>query len=90
MMILVALMKQLTLSSIYKTFLLKAHLSKSKARTFWDEGSSRVLIRGEFAEKLGLLKRKVQYSVEVVGREVEQRSGYIYLFSFVDMFGKSH
>ena len=61
-----------------------------KARTFWDEGSSRVLIREEFAEGLGLAKKGIRYSIEVVGKEVEYMTGHIYLLSLVDMYGKSH
>ena len=61
-----------------------------KARTFWDEGSSRVLIREAFAEALGLAKKRIRYSIEVVGKEVEHMDGNIYLLSLVDMFGKSH
>ena len=61
-----------------------------KARTFWDDGSSRVLIREEFAEGLGLTKKKIRYSIEVVGKEVEYMDGFIYLLSLVDMYGKSH
>ena len=60
-----------------------------KARTFWDRGSTRVLIRQEFAESLGLVKKKVSYTLEAVG-SVSEMTGYIYLISLVDMYGKSH
>ena len=63
---------------------------EQKARTFWDEGSSRVLIREAFAEALGFPKKRIRYSIEVVGKEVEYMDGNIYLLSLVDMFGKSH
>ena len=60
-----------------------------KARTFWDRGSTRVLIREEFGERLGLVKKKVSYTLEVVG-SVERKTGYIYLLSLKDMYGGSH
>ena len=59
------------------------------ARTFWDRGSSRVLIRKEFGERLGLVKKRVSYTLEVVG-SVEKITGYIYLLSLKDMYGGSH
>ena len=60
-----------------------------EARVFWDDGSTRVLIREEFAEQLHLVRREVKYSLEVVG-SVQERTGYIYLLSLVDMYGQSH
>ena len=59
------------------------------ARTFWDEGSSRVLIREEFDERLGLVKKKIKYTLETVGTR-EQKTVYIYLLGLVDMYGKPH
>ena len=46
--------------------------STVKARTFWDEGSSRVLIREKFAEDLGLIKKK-KYTLETVGSVEEKQ-----------------
>ena len=63
--------------------------SSIKARTFWDEGSSRVLIREKFAEDFGLIKKEVKYTLETVGT-VEEKTGYLYLVNFVDMYGQSH
>ena len=59
------------------------------ARVFWDDGSTRVLIREKFAEELGLMKREVLYSLEVVG-SVQEMKGNIYLLNLVDMYGKPH
>ena len=56
---------------------------------FWDDGSRRVLIREEFAEELGLMKREVLYSLEVVG-SVQEMKGHIYLLNLVDMYGEPH
>ena len=39
------------------------------ARTFFDEGSNRVLIRDEYAAKAGLVKKKVFWKLLVVGRK---------------------
>ena len=41
----------------------------SEARTVWDDWSNRVLIREEFAENLGLVKKEIKYSLEAVGQE---------------------
>ena len=60
------------------------------ARTFWDEGSNRVLIREEFGEALGLPKKKIKYSLEAVGQEPISRTGYIYMLGLVDMKGNVH
>jgi len=60
------------------------------ARTFWDEGSNRVLIREEFGEALGLPKKKIRYSLEAVGQEPISRTGYIYMLGLVDMQGNVH
>ena len=59
------------------------------ARTFWDDGSTRVLIREEFAESLGLVKKDIKYTLESVGF-AEKRTGHIYLLSLVDMYGTAH
>ena len=61
-----------------------------RARVFWDEGSSRVLVRDEYAEIMGFPKKRIQYSIEVVGKEVEYMSGFIYLLSLKDIYNKSH
>ena len=59
------------------------------ARVFWDEGSTRVLVRDEYAEDHQLMKKEVKYSLEVVGA-VQEISGYIYLLELIDIFGKPH
>ena len=38
-----------------------------KARPFWDDGSTTVLIREEFAESLGLVRKEIKYTLESVG-----------------------
>ena len=60
------------------------------ARTFWDEGSNRVLIRQDFADKLGLVKKEIRYSLEAVGQEPEFRTGFIYMLSIMEMYGRYH
>ena len=61
----------------------------AKARTFWDRGSNRVLVRQEFGERLGLMKKRCIFSIETVGAE-EELEGYIYLLVLRDMNGHPH
>ena len=61
-----------------------------KARTFWDDGSNRVLITEEFGLRLGLVKKEIRFALEAVNHEVEYRTGHIFLLSLVDMHGVLH
>ena len=67
----------------------QTEVGRSTARTFWDDGSTRVLIREEFAESLGLVRKEIKYTLESVGY-AEERTGHIYLLSLLDMYGKAH
>ena len=61
------------------------------ARTFFDDGSNRVLIRDEFAAQAGLVKKKVLWKLLVVGKEeseAEAVESYLYLAELVDKAGK--
>ena len=58
-------------------------------RTFFDEGSNRVLIRDEFAAKAGLVKKKVLWKLLVVGKDdPETVESHMYLAELVDKTGK--
>ena len=59
------------------------------ARTFWDRGSNRVLVRQEFGERLGLIKKRCKFSIETVGAE-EELEGFIYLLVLRDKNGNPH
>ena len=59
------------------------------ARVFWDNGSTRVLIRDEYATEQNLMRKEVKFSLEVVG-SVQERTGFIYLLDLVDMYGGEH
>jgi hypothetical protein len=59
------------------------------ARTFFDEGSNRVLIRDEYAAKAGLVQKKVLWKLLVVGKEEpESIESHMYLAELVDKTGK--
>ena len=59
------------------------------SRTFFDDGSNRVLIRDEYAAKAGLVKKKVLWKLLVVGKdEPETVESYLYLAELVDKSGK--
>jgi len=59
------------------------------ARVFWDDGSTRVLIRDEYAADQNLMKKEVKFSLEVVG-STQEHTGFIYLLDLVDMYGGVH
>ena len=61
-----------------------------QARVFYDEGSNRVLIRDEFADKAGLVKKKIQWKLAVVGSEEDPEiiDGHMYETHLIDKFGK--
>ena len=63
---------------------------KEEARVFWDDGSNRVFIREQYAEKMNLRKKAVKYSLETVGQEAETRSGFVYLVELIDVYGNLH
>ena len=62
------------------------------ARTFFDSGSNRVLVRDAFAKEAGLVRKKVVWRLVVVGKdedEAESVEGYMYLAELVDKTGKA-
>ena len=64
--------------------------SEIPARTFYNEGSNRVLIRDEYASKAGLVRKKVVWRLLVVGQDnPESVEGYMYLAEMVDSQGKA-
>ena len=68
---------------------IKVKNSDTLARTFFDEGSNRVLIRDDFAIKAGLVKRRVQWKLLVVGQDKpETVESNMYLAELVDHSGK--
>ena len=59
------------------------------ARTFFDNGSNRVLIRDDYAAQAGLMKKKVFWKLVVVGNEEPQAvESHLYLAELVDKSGK--
>ena len=64
--------------------------SKVHARSMWDKGSNRVLIREAYAKKSNLISKDVTYLIEVVGKEPEQKHSKIYLLDMIDMYGNIH
>ena len=65
--------------------------AKKSARTMWDRGSNRVLIREQYAEDNRLISREVTYSMETVGnQELQLVQSKIYLLDMVDMYGNVH
>ena len=62
--------------------------SRFKARTMWDKGCNRVLIREAFAKKCNLVSKEVIYRMEVVGdEEAKEVTSRLYLLDLVDMYG---
>ena len=61
--------------------------SKFKARTMWDKGCNRVLIRDSYAKKCNLISKEVVYMMETVGdvspRQVKSK---LYLLDLVDKY----
>ena len=58
------------------------------ARTLWDRGSNRVLIRENFAKEQNLISKPVTYQMETVGDQpVSQHQAHIYLLDLVDIYG---
>ena len=64
--------------------------AEQTAKTFWDSGSNRCIVREEFAEKNNLPSQTVTYTIEAVGGKEEQVTGKIYKFDLVDRLGVSH
>ena len=51
---------------------------------FWDRGATIVLIRHEFAKKLGLKEQDVSQRIQVCGREFEDWETKAYLVTMID------
>ena len=65
--------------------------SRLMARTMWDKGCNRVLIRDEYARKCNLISKDVEYSMEVVGDiKPKQVKSKLYLLDLIDMYGNIH
>ena len=65
----------------------------SNGRVLWDSGSSRILVRSEFAKRMKLKSHKVKYKLNTVGKKGEEtkiREGVIYEFALVDNLGQHH
>ena len=61
------------------------------ARTLWDKGSNRVLVREQFAVENNLVSRNVTYRMEVVaGKEAQIVHSKLYLLDLKDNHGNSH
>ena len=65
--------------------------SKFKARTMWDKGCNRVLIRDFYAKKCNLISKEVVYMMETVGDvSPRQVKSNLYLLDLVDKYGNVH
>ena len=65
--------------------------STTFARTLWDKGSNRVLVREQFAFENNLVSRDVTYRMEVVaGEEAQIVNSKLYLIELKDMYGNNH
>ena len=64
---------------------------ESTARTLWDNGSSRVLVRHSYAKRMKFRACRVSYRLSVVGGDLDTvKDGVIYEFTVVDNFGQKH
>ena len=63
---------------------------QSSARTLWDKGSNRVLIRHSLAKRLKLRSHKVDFRLSAVGADERYEKGIIYELDVVDNTGVLH